>query len=208
VAEVDGCAMAAHESLAAGLIGLWAAILAAWLAYSGAWLAYSGIQMQIEGDRKNIQMQIEEDRKKAAHMQIQAKATASIAMTQVIYAAAATLFAVTQARKAQGQEDIASWDDRIKQGVSYIDENLKHFSVSEAVRDLGGGDRLIYLGIVGQLGSFVMVNKRPSEDSNRAVRLEDQYAALMKLRELLAAFDSDLIAVYDRDAGIVQQHSI
>ena len=28
-----GCAMATHESLAAGLIGLWAAIVAAWLAY-------------------------------------------------------------------------------------------------------------------------------------------------------------------------------
>ena len=49
--------MAAHESLAAGLIGLWAAIFA-------GWLAYSGIQMQIEEDCRNIQMQIEEDRQK------------------------------------------------------------------------------------------------------------------------------------------------
>jgi hypothetical protein len=47
-----GCAMAAHESLAAGLIGLWAAIFAAWLAYSG------------------IKMQIDEDRRKTAIRQI------------------------------------------------------------------------------------------------------------------------------------------
>jgi hypothetical protein len=86
-----GCAMAAHESLAAGLIGLWAAIFAASLAYSG------------------IQMQIEEDRQKAVLTQISAKATAAIAITQAIHAAAATLFAVTQAQKAQDQQQIAYW---------------------------------------------------------------------------------------------------
>ena len=155
--------MAAHESLAAGLIGLWAAILAAWIAYSGAWLAYLGIQMQIEEERRNIQMQFEEERRKAVLRQTQAKATAAIAITQVIYAAAATLYAVIQAQKAQDQQDIEFWDDRVKQGVSYIDQNLNHFSVSEAVRDLGGGDRLIYLGIIGQLSSFVTIYRNPSE---------------------------------------------
>jgi hypothetical protein len=69
-----GCAMAAHESLAAGLIGLWAAILA-------AWLAYSGIQKQIEEDRKNVQMQIEEDRQKVALSQITAKQASVTAIT-------------------------------------------------------------------------------------------------------------------------------
>jgi hypothetical protein len=150
-------------------------------------------------------MQIEEDRRKAVLRQIQAKATAAIAITQAVYAAAATLFAVTQAQKAQDQQQITYWDDRIKQGVPYLDECLNHFSVSEAIRDLGGGDRLIYLGIVGQLSSFVTINKHPSEHLNRATRLQNQYFALMKLRELLAAFDSDLTTVYDRDAGIAQQ---
>jgi hypothetical protein len=187
-----GCAMAAHESLAAGLIGLWAAILAAWLAYSGAWLAYSGIQMQIE-----------EERRKDVLRQVQAKATAAIAITQVIYAAAATLYAVTQARKAQDQEDIAFWDDSIKRCVSSIDECLNHFAVSEAVRDLGGRDRPIYVGIVGQLSTFVTINRYPSEHVDRATRLQRQYDALMKLRELLAAFDSELAAIYDRDAFTV-----
>ena len=182
-----GCAMAAHESLAAGLIGLWAAIFAAWVAFSG------------------IQMQIEEERGKVVFRQVQAKATAAIAITQAIHAAAATLYAITQAQKAQDQQDIEPWDDRIKQGVSAIGECLNHFSVSEAVRDLGGGERLIYVGIVGQLNSFVTINKHPSKHVNRATRLQHQYAALMKLRELLAAFDSDLAASYDRDAEIPQQ---
>jgi hypothetical protein len=196
--------MATHESLAAGLIGLWAAILAAWLAFSGARLAYSGIQMQIEEERRNIQMQIEQERQKAAIRQVQAKATATIAITQAIHAAAATFDAVTQAQKAQDQQQ-TYWDNRIKQGVSAIGECVNHFSVSEAVRDLGGGDRIIYVGMIGQLSSFVTVNRNPSEHVDRAARLQHQYVALMKLRDLLAAFDSDLAAVYDRDAGIVKQ---
>jgi hypothetical protein len=204
-----GCAMAAHESLAAGLIGLWGAIFAAGLAYLAIQKQIEedrqNIQMQIAEERRNIQMQIEEERQKAVLRQAQAKATASRAITQVIYAAAATLYAVTQAQKAQDQQQIAYWDDRIKQGVSYIDQGLNHFTVSEAIRDLGGGDRLIYLGIVGQLSSFVAVNKHPSEQLDRATRLRNQHLALMKLRKLLTAFDPDLIAVYDRDAEIGQQ---
>jgi hypothetical protein len=226
-----GCAMAAHESLAAGLIGLWAAILAASLAYSAIQTQIAeerrnvqtqiaeerrniemqiaeerrNVQTQITEERRNIQMQIEEERQKAALMQAQAKAAAAIAITQVIYAAAATLFAVKQAQMAQDQQQIAHWDDRINQGVSYIGDNLNHFSVREFVRDLGGRDRLIYLGIVGQLTSFVMINKHPSQHLDRATRLDRQHFALMKLRELLAAFDSDLAAVYDRDSGIAGQ---
>ena len=42
----------------------------------------------------------------------------------------------------------------------------------------GGGDRLIYLGVVGQLSSFVAVNKHPSEHLDRATRLRNQHSAL------------------------------
>src|SRR6187200_213553 len=73
----------------------------------GRSLAYSGIQMQIE-----------EERRKAAIRQVQAKATAVIAITQAIHAAAATLDAVTQAQKAQVDQQQTYWDNRIKQGVS------------------------------------------------------------------------------------------
>ena len=193
-----GCAMAAHESLAAGLIGLWAAIFA-------AWLAYSGIRMQIDEERRNIQRQIEEERGKAALGRVQAKATASIAITQVEHAAAATLYAVKQAQKAKDQQQIPYWDDRINQGVSAIGECLDQFAVKKFVRDLVGGDRLIYLGMIGQMGSFVTVHKHPSPHLNRATRLQHQNAALMKLRELLAAFDSDLAASFDRDAEITEK---
>jgi DNA-binding FrmR family transcriptional regulator len=83
--------MAAHESLAAGLIGLWAAIFAGWLAYSG------------------IQMQIEEDRQKVALSQIAAKQAAVTAITHAIHATAMTLYAVTQAQKAQDPQQITHW---------------------------------------------------------------------------------------------------
>jgi hypothetical protein len=182
-----GCAMAAHESLAAGLIGMGAAIFAAWVAYSG------------------IQMQIEEDRWKVALNQMAAKAAAVTAITQAIHAAAMTLYAVTQAQKAQDQQQIAHWDGLIEKGAGFIEEGLNHFTVKEAVRDLRIDDRVIYVAIVARLSTFVTINKRPSEHLNRTARLQNQYDALKNLWTYLSAFDSDLAAVYARDAQIPQQ---
>jgi hypothetical protein len=150
-------------------------------------------------------MQIEEDRQKTVIRQIAAKGTAVIAITQAIHATAETLFAVTQAQKAKDQQEIEQWDGLVKQGMSYIEECLSNFIVSEAVRDLGIDDRLIYVAIIGHLGSVVTINKHPSKHLNRATRLENQRSTLTKLRGLLAAFDSDLAAVYDRDSGIAPQ---
>jgi hypothetical protein len=185
--------MAAHESLAAGLIGLWGAIFA-------AGLAYLAIQRQIEEERGNIQMQIEEDRQKTAIREIAAKEAAVIAITQAIHAAAGTLYSVTQAQKAKDQEQIAHWDGLIDRGVLYIEESLKNFTVRDAVRDLGIADRVIYMQIVGMLGSFVIINKRPSEHLDRDTRLKNRCTTLMTLRKYLHEFDSDLAAVYERDA--------
>jgi hypothetical protein len=182
-----GCAMAAHESLAAGLIGLWAAIFAAWLAYSG------------------IKMQIDEDRRKTAIRQIAAKEAAVLAITQAVHAAAMTLYAVTQAQKAQDQQQIAHWDGLIDKGAKFIEEGLNHFTVRELVRDLEIDDRLLYVTIIGRLNTFVTIHKRPAEHLNRATRLQNQHDALRKLQTFLAPFDSDLAAVYDRDGGIAQQ---
>jgi hypothetical protein len=182
-----GCAMAAHESLAAGLIGLWAAIFAASLAYSG------------------IQMQIEEDRQKVALSQIAAKQTAITAITQVIHPAALTLYAVTQAQKAQDQKQIEHWDGLIDKGAGFIEEGLNHFTVREAIRDLRIDDRVLYVAIVVRLSTFVTINKRPWEHLDRAARLQNQYDALKNLRTYLSKFDLDLAAVYDRDSKIAQQ---
>jgi hypothetical protein len=182
-----GCAMAAHESLAAGLIGWWAAIFAGWLAYSG------------------ILKQIEEDRQKIALSQITAKQAAVTAITQAIHPAAMTLYAVTQAQKAQGQQQIAHWDGLIEKGAGFIEEGLNHFTVREVVRDLRIDDRVLYVAIVARLSTFVTINKRPSEHLYRAARLKNQYTTLMNLRDHLHKFDSDLAAVYDGDAKIAQQ---
>jgi len=179
--------MAAHESLAAGLIGLWAAIFAAWLAYSG------------------IQRQIEEDRHKISLSQIAAKQAAVTAISQAIHAAAMTLYAVTQAQKAQDPQQIAHWGDRIEKGTGFIEASLSHFTVREAVRDLRIDDRVLYVAIVARLSTFVTINKSPSEHLNRATRLQNQYDALKSLWTYLSKFDSDLAAVYTRDAQIPQQ---
>lgn len=182
-----GCAMAAHESLAAGLIGLWAAIFAGWLAYSG------------------IQMQIEEDREKVALNQIAAKQTAIAAIAQAIHAVAWTLYAVTQAQKAKNQQQIEHWDGSIDRGVSYIDECLNRFTVREAIRDLRMDDRVLYVAIVATLNTFVTINKGPLEHLDRNKRLKNHCTTLMTLQVYLDKFDSDLAAVYDRDSKFAQQ---
>jgi hypothetical protein len=66
-------------------------------------------------------------------------------------------------------------------------------------------DRVLYVAIVARLSTFVTINKRPSEHLNRAERLQNQYDALKNVRTYLSKFDSDLAAVYDRDAKIAQQ---
>jgi hypothetical protein len=168
------------RNLAAGLIGLWAAIFAAWLAYSG------------------IRMQIEEDREKVTFSQIAAKQTAITAITQAIHAAAATLFAITEARKAKDQQEIEQLDGLVNLNISYIEECLSNFTVREVVRDLRIDDRVIYVSIVARLSAFVTISKHPSEHVNRAARLQYQYNALKNLRTYLSRFDSDLAAVYDQ----------
>jgi hypothetical protein len=52
-----GCAMAAHENLAGGLIGLGGALFAAWLAYSGAQLQLRNLN---EEARKTARLRAEE----------------------------------------------------------------------------------------------------------------------------------------------------
>jgi hypothetical protein len=56
-----------------------------------------------------------------------------------------------------------------------------------------------------RLNSFVTINKRPAEHLSRATRLQNQHDALIKLRDWLPAFDSDVAALYVRDAEIEQQ---
>jgi hypothetical protein len=81
---------------------------------------------------------------------------------------------------------------------------LNHFTVREAVRDLRIDDRVLYMAIVARLSTFVTINKRPSEHLNRAARLQNQYDALKNLRTYLSKFDSDLAAVFAKDAQIAQ----
>ena len=150
-------------------------------------------------------MQIEEDRRKIALSQIAAKQAAITAITQVIHPAAMTLYAVTQAQKAQDQQQIAHWDDLREKGVGFIEAGLDQWTVKEAVRDLGIADRVIYVAIVARLSTFVTIHKNPSDHLNRAARLKNQRDTLLNLREYLQKFDSDLAAVYDKDAQIEQQ---
>jgi hypothetical protein len=190
-----GCAMAAHENLAGGLVGLWAAL-------SAAWLAYSSVQEQFEEERKRTREQFERDHEQTARRNAEAKSTARVALVQVTQAASSTLFAITQAQDAQDQQQIDHWDGLVTQGVSFIQKSLDHFSLREAARDLSVEDRIIYLAIVSRLAAFVMIYEgaSPLAHLSRKTRLQNQYIELMLIREFLAPFDAELTAAFDRDA--------
>ena len=74
-----GCAIAVHESLAAGLIGAGGALFAAWLAYS------------------TVQQQFAHLEAERARLQAEAKETAVVSLVQIVHAAGSTLRVVRQA---------------------------------------------------------------------------------------------------------------
>jgi hypothetical protein len=67
-----GCAMAVHDSLAAGLIGAGGALFAAWLAYAA------------------VQQQFAHQEVERARLQAEAKEAAVLSLTQIVHAAGST----------------------------------------------------------------------------------------------------------------------
>jgi hypothetical protein len=176
-----GCAMAAHEGLAGGLIGAAGALFAAWLAFDA------------------IQEQLAEEREHRLRQQAEAKAAAVICITPAIHAAAMTLRAIIDAASVGGSVGIEA-EKLVALGVTHVSNALSSFTVQESLRDLGLDDRLIYLTILGTLNTLVTLNKNPSPILDRPQRLEGQRHALMNMHTYLRGFDSELGEVYARDS--------
>lgn len=77
-----GCAMAAHEGLAGGLLGGAGALWAAWLAFQA------------------VQEQLDEERERRRKLQADGKRAAVMCITPLLNAAAATLAAIDNALRA------------------------------------------------------------------------------------------------------------
>jgi hypothetical protein len=188
-----GCLMAAHEDLAAGLLGgagaLWA-----------AWLAFQAIQEQIEEERNARERQNADEEEDRRRQQAEAKEAAVICITPAIHAAAVALAAVKVATEINAVVDEPA-DQIIATEAAHIRSGIDFFTVRESIGDLNVGDKLIYLTILGSLSTFIEVTVHPSPMVTRRGRLHAQHRALMNLHTFLRPFDTELADVYGRDSG-------
>ena len=196
-----GCAAAAHEGLAGGLVGAAGALFA-------AWLAFDAIQQQLGEERQRVheerqrqdRLQAEElERRERAHAE--AKEAAVVCIAPTIHAAAMALMSVERARQVTVEAAAAPTDRLVALGVTHVQSELSSFTVQESLRDLALDDRLLYLSIIGTLSVLVNISINPSPFLDRTQRLEGQRRALMNVHTYLRAFDAELAEVYARDSG-------
>ena len=180
-----GCIMAAHESLAAGLIGGAGALIAAWV----AWIVFQA-QLSAERDQRRYRESV-------------AKEAAVLAITPAIHAAAMTLLAIDDALKVT--ELASKADELVSLGATHIRSSLDSFAMRESVRELGLDDKLIYLTIVGTLKTFVSLSANPSPVLQRIQHLHNLRHALMNIHTYLRGFDAELADVYARDSQTTPQ---
>jgi hypothetical protein len=196
-----GCAAAAHEGLAGGLVGAAGALFA-------AWLAFDAIQEQLGQERERAreerqrqdQMQAEEpERRERTHAE--AKEAAVVCIAPTVHAAAGALMLVERALQVTGEAAVGT-DRLVALAMTHIQSELSSFTVQESLRDLGLDDRLLYLSIIGTLSVLVNISTNPSPALDRTQWLEGQRHALMNLHIYLRAFSPDELArVYARDSG-------
>lgn len=177
-----GCAMAAHENLAGGLIGAAGALFAAWIAFT------------------TVQGQIEEGRAQRERVYAEAKAAAVMAIAQPVHAAAPTLRAVRRILESQpgpiGAQDI----ETISRGIGYVDAALDNFVLREIAGDLRVEDRVIYIAIISTLTTLINISQAPNID--RLVHLRNQQKALENVGTYLRRFDTELASVFKRDSAV------
>ncbi len=177
-----GCVMAVHQDLAAGLIAAAGALFA-------GWLAFACVQRQLEEERYN------RDRKSQ-----EAKLAAVLAITPAIQAASMMLLCVRQALAAIALTEQATFDALVKRGAGHVETALQSFLLREIVGDLGADDRTIFISIIATLASMVDMSK--TQNIPRITNLNTLNHALMNVRTYLQAFNDELAAVFNRDAGL------
>jgi hypothetical protein len=178
-----GCAMAAHEGLAGGLIGAAGALFA-------AWLAFSTIQEQFAHERERRERGYEE-----------AKQVAIVVLAQLVHAGSCALLAINQALAAAGV-DVGQREQAVQLAITYLEGALNNFNVREVVRDLGVEDRMLYVAICSTLETVVDLTKSPGQQVSRREHLVNRQNALLNVRSYLRAFSTELADVYERDSSI------
>jgi hypothetical protein len=92
-----GCAMAAHEGLAGGVVGAAGALFA-------AWLAFAGIQEQLAAEAERTANRLAAEAERTAKQEAEAKISAVVCIAPSIHAAAEGLFAINNAINFRGND--------------------------------------------------------------------------------------------------------
>ena len=147
--KYTGCTIAAHESLAGGLIGAGGVIWAAWLAFDG------------------IQEQLAEERERRRQQHIDAKKAAIVCIEPSILAAAAALYTINKilAAERNGTPLNEKTADIVRKAIKHVDEMLSSFTVRDCVQDLSANDRVHYLTIVGHRSVLLASTARQSRST-------------------------------------------
>jgi hypothetical protein len=172
--------MAAHEDLAAGLIGGAGALFAAWLAFDA------------------VQEQLGEERERRQRQQVEAKRAAIICITEPIDEAASTLAAVNIALTAKDESVREVYDDLVRLGTVHLKATLESLSVRESANDLGIEDRLSYNLIVNSLSAYLNLSTQRPTNITRERFLEIQQKALADVGKRVATFDSTLSDLFEQ----------
>jgi hypothetical protein len=189
--KYTGCTMAAHEGLAAGLIGaagaIWAAVL-----------AYIAIQHQIAAERRAREQQQHDQIKRQRQQQSDAKRAAIACIKPTILAAATAMFMIDRAFGKRTEEMAA----RVKNNLAHMNVTLGSFTIREFVRDLGPDDRIIYLEIVGLLSTLLSIHTFGQSKAG-VERYKVERSALTRVYELLKTFDTDLAREFAAASEVV-----
>jgi hypothetical protein len=181
--KYTGCTMAAHEGLAAGLIGVAGAIWA-------AWLAYSAIRDQIMAERDAREQQQPQQIAERRQREANAKEAAQVCISPAIRAAAVAKADVTRLnRNPSGGEAL------LEAALAHLEETLGAFGIRDSAVELAAGDRVRFLDIFGRLTNLVSIGRNghtPYDDRLR-VLLSGFQALAVRLRE----YDPNLADEFD-----------
>jgi hypothetical protein len=149
-----GCAMAAHEGLAGGLIGAAGALFA-------GWLAFTAVQEQIDEERR---ARIDTDTRAVAEkerLEREAKRIAIEALRPLATIAGSALSVVESAIRSQDHNKQYKLACEFQTGgpPKLLDAALGSFILRIVIRDLSADDRVKYLIVIQSLITFVSACK-------------------------------------------------
>jgi hypothetical protein len=177
-----GCAVAAHEGLAAGLFGAVGALFA-------AWLAFAAVREQIANERDLHELQEKQEQERAQEQQARAKEVAKTAIVPAIYAANAASLAINRATA-----NPAGLMDQVKNAFRLVQTALDSSSIREIAPELAVEDRIHLLQITGMMSTLVSISEHGA--SNPHDRLKALESGLVKLPDAVKKFDPQLAHLF------------